>query len=330
MKKRTIFMALILAAVMSAMGAAPAGALTLIPGGQSIGVAVSTGGLVVTGASDVGATPSPGRLAGLRAGDVITRINDTQLTDVASLSDMLTGESCRVVYTRNGHEQTVTLTPAYDPSGGVYRLGLWVRQGTAGIGTLTYYNQETGEFGALGHAVTDEDSGIVLPVVDGAIYENSIINVEKGREGDPGEIIGQFYDGGYLGDVDVNTAHGVFGRLISKMPNSIYPDGIETAENGEIRTGSAEILTTVGHDGLKEYSCEIVRIHDEPVSSDKSFTVRITDGELIGRTGGIVQGMSGSPIIQDGKLVGAVTHVLVNDPTMGYGISIGRMLDGAA
>ena len=312
-----------------AMTAAAASARTLVPGGQSIGVAVSTGGLVVTGAADVGSTPSPGRLAGIRVGDVITRVNDTEVESVKQLGALLTGDVCRVAFTRDGQEQEVTLTPAFDDQAGIHRLGLWVRQGTAGIGTLTFYDPETGLYGALGHAVTDEDSGIVLPVSDGGIYENSIINVEKGREGQPGEIMGQFYDGGYLGDVDANTRHGVFGHLSQELVNSMYPNSIDAAEHGEMRTGSARILTTVGDEGLREYDCEIVRLHDQSDAADKSFTIKVTDPDLIGVTGGIVQGMSGSPVIQDGRLIGAVTHVLVNDPTMGYGISIQKMLEAA-
>lgn len=312
MRKRTLAAALISALALALISAAPAGALTLMPGGQSIGVTISTGGLVVTGVANVGATPSPGRLAGIRAGDVITHINGQSISNAEALPELLTGGECRIGFERDGQAKTTTLTPAYDGGTGGYRLGLWVREGAAGIGTLTYYDPDTGEYGALGHAITDEDSGIVLPVNDGAIYENSIINVEKGREGAPGEILGQFYDGGYLGGVRTNTANGVFGRLADKIPNAVYPDGLETAAKGEIRNGRAKLLTTVGQDGLKEYDCEITRLRDGAAQIDKSFTVRITDGELINITGGIVQGMSGSPIIQDGKLIGAVTHVCVN------------------
>ena len=329
MRKGRIFMA-VAAAALSALWGASAVALTLVPGGQSIGVAVSTGGLLVTGAADVGNVPSPGRLAGIAPGDVIVSIDGQEITDVNALPEMLTGNTCRVKFSRNGLEKEVMLTPAYDDAAGAYRLGLWVRQGTAGIGTLTYYNPESGDYGALGHAITDEDTGIVLPVEDGAIYENSIINVEKGREGRPGEIMGQFYDGGYMGDVDKNTVFGVFGRLNAPPDEVMFSQGLEAAEGGEMRTGSASILTTVDEKGLREFDCEIVRIHGGDESPDKSFTIKVTDDELLDITGGIVQGMSGSPIIQDGKLVGAVTHVLVNSPDTGYGIFIENMLDAAS
>ena len=328
MRKERFFTALMLAAFLSLAGAASA--MVLVPGGQSIGVAISTGGLVVTGFADVGDVPSPGRLAGIRIGDVVTHVDGEIVTDAAGLSAMLSGARCDVRFERDGEVFEAGIVPAFDEKAQAYRLGIFVKQGTAGIGTMTYFDPETGDYGALGHAITDEDSGIVLPAADGAIYENSIINVEKGREGAPGEIVGQFYDGGYMGNVEKNTVSGVFGRLNAPPEEVLFPEGIDVGAPEDVREGKAEIITTVDGQGLKEFECEIVRIHDRNESPDKSFTVRITDDELLGITGGIVQGMSGSPIIQDGKLIGAVTHVLVNDPSRGYGIFIENMLDAAA
>ena len=186
----------------------------LVPGGQSIGVAMETEGLVVVGASDVGAVPSPARLAGLKPGDIITGVNGKKVGGVEELLSMLGDKSLKLTYTRGGETRHATLTPVKDAADGGYKLGVWVRDSTAGIGTLTFYDPESRRYGALGHAVTDTDAGIVLPIGGGAIYENSIVDVKRGEEGTPGEIIGQFYDGGYLGTIDENTDYGIFGRRI--------------------------------------------------------------------------------------------------------------------
>ena len=304
----------------------PAMAQTLVPGGQSIGVALRTGGVVVIGASDVGSQPSPARLAGLRSGDVIASVNGTEVQSSQQIAQLLTSGRNTIEYERGGETRTALITPVND--GGVLRLGAWVRDSAAGVGTLTYYDPGTGRYGALGHPVTDADAGIVLPVADGTIYENSIIGVEKGKTGVPGEILGQFYDGAELGDVDENNSFGIFGDA-GGIVNAAYPDGVETAGRDEVHTGGATVLTTVDDGGLREYDCEIVRIESRSEDTNRSFTVRITDDELIKATGGIVQGMSGSPIMQDGKIAGAVTHVMLDDPTMGYGIFIENMLDAA-
>jgi stage IV sporulation protein B len=311
-------------------GAAGAEAKTLVPGGQSIGVAVETEGLVVIGASDIGSIPSPARLAGLKPGDIIVKVDDKRVSGVEELLSMLSDKSVKLSYTRGGEARTATLTPAKDANDGKYKLGVWVRDSTAGIGTLTFYDPETGRYGALGHAVTDTDAGIVLPIEGGSIYENSIVDVKRGEEGTPGEIIGEFYDGGYLGTIDENTDFGIFGDAANKMENALYPNGIETADSEDVRTGRAKILTTVGDEGLTAYDAEIVRIENQDRPETRSFTIRVTDKRLLDRTGGIVQGMSGSPVVQDGKLVGAVTHVYVNDPSMGYGVYIDWMLENEA
>ena len=309
--------------------ATPAYAQTLVPGGQSIGVAVNTGGVVVIGASDIGSTPSPARLAGLRSGDVIVAIDGVETLSSAEIAGMLDSGECRVTYSRNGERHEALLKPAYDRSDGLYKLGIWVRDSAAGIGTLTYYDPETGRYGALGHAITDADAGIVLPLNGGTIYENSIIGVEKGRSGRPGEILGQFYDGGAMGDVDRNSVYGIFGDMAAAPEAAAYEGGMETLPKDELQTGRATILTTVDEAGLREFECEIVRIDRSEQAQNRSFTIRITDDELISLTGGIVQGMSGSPVIQNGRLAGAVTHVYVDDPTMGYGVFIDNMLDAA-
>ena len=315
-------------AVIFAMCAWQGFAQVVVPGGQSIGVALRTGGVVVIGAAVVGSSPSPARLAGLRSGDVIVSIDGVQPFTAGDVTVLLHEGECRVTYQRNGVTQDVLVTPV--KSEGAFRLGAWVRDSAAGIGTLTFYDPETGRYGALGHPVTDADTAIVLPVEDGTIYENTIVGIEKGKNGIPGEILGQFYDGSVLGDIDVNSEVGIFGYAAVPPEGSLYPEGLETVPAGSVRTGSASILTTVDEKGMREFDCEILRIDRSREAATRSFTVRITDEELLSITGGIVQGMSGSPIIQDGKLVGAVTHVLVNQPDTGYGIFIDNMLDVAS
>ena len=285
-----------------------ASAQVLVPGGQSIGVALKTGGLVVIGAADVGSQASPARKAGLRSGDVITTVNGKEVSEPEELANTLKNGKNTVEYMRNGQRRTTMVEPVND--GGVLKLGAWVRDSAAGVGTMSYYDPESGEFGALGHPVTDADAGIVLPVEDGSIYENTIVGVEKGEKGEPGELLGQFYNGKVIGNITENNELGLFG-VAEEWPEGLYEGGIETAGRDEVRTGKASIITTVDGRDTGEYECEITRIESKDTDTNRSFMIRITDARLLDITGGIVQGMSGSPIIQKGKLVGAVTHVCV-------------------
>ena len=225
----------------------------------------------------------------------------------------------------------VDVTPAIDPRDGAYRLGVWVRSSTAGVGTLTYYDPVSGGYGALGHAITDVDTGVIFPVGAGAVYENEVVHVTRGEESAPGELTGEFFEKEIvLGEIEKNTGFGVFGKAPAQMAaGGLYPEGLPVARRSEVRTGSAQLLSCVEGGEVKAYDCEIERFYSKSASEGRNMAVRITDPELLKKTGGIVQGMSGSPIIQDGKLVGAVTHVLVNDPTRGYGIFIENMLDAA-
>ena len=303
----------------------------LIPGGHSLGVALLTEGVIVVGASDLGAAPSPARLAGLRAGDRIISVNGQTVESAGQLSSLVTdGQSCSLEIVRDEKALTLDITPARDPRDGSYRLGMWVRDSTAGIGTLTFYNPEDDSFGALGHAIADVDTGITLPVSQGGIYKSSVTDVNKGRQGAPGELLGQFFDAdAQLGRIELNTDCGIFGRAETGFTNPLYPDGLPAAAREEVHPGPAQLLTTLTGGEITAYDCEIVRINRDDDASARSLLLEITDPGLLSETGGIVQGMSGSPIVQDGKLVGAVTHVLVNDPTRGYGIFIENMLEAA-
>ena len=212
-------------------------------------------------------------------------------------------------------------------SGGDYRLGLWVRDSTAGIGTMTFYDPASGGYGALGHAITDPDTGTVLPVQQGDLVESSVTAIEPGRKGDPGELIGRFTpQSRVLGSILANGTRGIYGRLDEPLSSELFPAGVSVMTSGEVHPGEASLLTTLDDTGVHAYACEIVRLTGSP-GSERGFVLRVTDPALLARTGGIVQGMSGSPILQDGRLAGAVTHVFVSDPTRGYGIFIENMLD---
>ena len=304
---------------------------TLVPGGQSVGVAMTTGGVVVVGNSDLGRTPSPARLAGLKSGDVIQCVNGARISGAKQLSERLTdGGTARLRVLRGDDVLECDVTPAKDERDGQYRLGAWVRDSTAGVGTITYYDPEDGEFGALGHAITDIDTGVLMPVGDGEIYANRVVDVTPSREGAPGELTGDFMEQKTgLGRVTRNCEFGIFGALSGEPGGALYPKGLPVADSAQVHTGAATLLTTVDGGGAREYACEIVRLSDRAQPSARAMVVRVTDPELLKRTGGIVQGMSGSPLIQDGRLIGAVTHVMVNDPTMGYGIFIESMLNAA-
>lgn len=303
----------------------------LIPGGKSLGIAVATEGMVLVGTSDLGSLASPARAAGLKPGDIITEVDGQQVRSAEELLALLeAGEPAALTVVRNDREKQFSLTPAADPRDGRARIGAWVRSSTAGVGTLTFIDPGTGRFGALGHAISDVDTGILMPIADGAIYESEIVRITKGEKGLPGELVGDFLtDERKIGTVEKNNITGIYGSYsaadLSGLP---YPEGLPVGTREEVHPGQAEILTTLD-DGVHSYAVEIERIEPDSGSPERSFLIRVTDEELLERTGGIVQGMSGSPIIQDGKLVGAVTHVLVNDPTKGYGIFIENMLDAA-
>jgi stage IV sporulation protein B len=304
----------------------------LIPGGMPVGVAIRTQGVLVVGASDLGgATKSPAREAGLQPGDLICEVDGVPVTGSSHLSSLISsGEAVILTVERDDDLFSLPLTPVIDPRDGAYRLGAWVRDSTAGVGTLSFYDPATNRFGALGHAITDVDTGQVLDVQNGEIVESRIVEIHKGESGEPGELVGQFGGGSHpLGEIETNGVCGIYGSAYEPLVSLIYPDGLPIASRDEIHTGPAQLLTTLDDSGSCAYDCEIIKIARQPSSRQRSMLIEITDPELLERTGGIVQGMSGSPIIQDGKLVGAVTHVLVNDPTRGYGIFIENMLDAA-
>ncbi|MDD4493384.1 MAG: SpoIVB peptidase [Eubacteriales bacterium] len=306
----------------------------LVPCGNTVGVKLKLKGVLVVGISDVNLSEdkvaTPARDAGLKSGDLILQINDKDVRTISSLIDHIEnseGEVLKVLYTRGEktYETTVTPQKAYDDK--QYHIGMWVRDNTAGIGTLTFYDPNTKTFAALGHGITDVDTGILMPSNSGEILESSIIEVKKGEKGVPGELKGIFVESrNPLGKVEFNCEQGIYGKLsegiVSSLPSKSYNIGVRA----QVRQGQASILANISGKRIEEYNIEIVKINNQNTNGSKGMVISITDERLLSSTGGIVQGMSGSPILQDGRIIGAVTHVLVNDPTRGYGIFIESMI----
>ncbi|MBO4886044.1 MAG: SpoIVB peptidase [Clostridia bacterium] len=304
------------------------GARTVAPGGQSVGIALATQGVVVVGLSDPGGSiPGPARLAGVKPGDVISAVDGAPLENAEALTRRVAdGAPLSLTLRRGGQVSTIDVTPTAD-AGGAYRLGLWVRDSTAGIGTMTFYDPETSGYGALGHAVTDPDTGITLPVRRGDLMESAVTAIEPGKKGEPGELVGHFTpESRVLGSILANTPLGIYGELSEPLTNELFPGGVPVMSSGEVRPGPAQLLTTLDDGGVRAYDCEIVKLTGS-TNAERSFVLRVTDPELLRRTGGIVQGMSGSPVLQEGRLAGAVTHVFVSDPTRGYGVFIENMIE---
>lgn len=305
----------------------------LIPGGQAVGIAMKTEGVYVVDTSAVSTAEgnvSPARDGGIFPGDHIVRINNVSITSLDQLSALVEEGGAKplsVVIKRDDEQRTLTITPALD-SNGSPRLGIWGRDSTAGVGTLTYFDPSDRKFGALGHAITDSDTGRILNVRDGAVYLSDIIGIVRGKQGQPGELRGIFStDGDSLGRIRKNSDFGIYGLTSKQMDSFLYPGGLPIAAQNMVKEGPAQILTTLDGDGVKAYDCRIVKLSPQAYPSTRSMVIQVTDPVLLERTGGIVQGMSGSPIIQDGYIVGAVTHVYVNDPTRGYGLYIEWMLN---
>ncbi len=308
--------------------------LVLYPGGQAVGVALQTDGVLIVGTSDFGDGYSPAQDAGLKPGDVITDVGDEHITSTAELSlavSSLETESVAITVMRGESILELELSPQFDEQTETFRIGAWVRDSTAGVGTLSFYGEVTPDggicYGALGHAITDSDTQQVLTVGGGEVMQADIVDIRKGESGIPGELKGSFLQEDIvLGNITKNNVYGIYGDMDDPPTNPLYPDGISIGRRDAVHTGAATILSTVDGEGIKEYDVEIVEVARQSEPSQRSMVIKVTDEELLEKTNGIVQGMSGSPIIQDGRLIGAVTHVFINDPTMGYGLFIEWML----
>ena len=304
---------------------------SLVPCGNVFGVKFFTKGVMVIKLSDIeteNGNVSPAQKAGIESGDIICSLNGNNVNtaeDVAAIIEREKGKELAVEYIRDGKKHITVLRPVLSLTDKKYKTGIWVRDSTAGIGTMTYYNPETREFAGLGHGICDVDTGLLMPLLKGNVVDVKITDVIKGRSGYPGELKGDF-DTIKRGEITGNTEHGVYGVLDSTYTPSGEPLPIGLRE--EVKVGKAEILCELDGNGVEKYEIEITKIKSKD-RDGKNFLIDVTDDRLIDKTGGIVQGMSGSPVIQNGKIIGAVTHVLVNSPTKGYGIFIENMLSEA-
>lgn len=295
----------------------------LIPVGKIIGLQLKDDTLTIAAFDD--ALGSVAKEAGLKIGDELLKVNDTPVRCAGDVRNALSqcGAQVNLTVRRGNKLNTLQVTPENTDDGP--RLGVYLRQGIAGIGTVTFYDPDTGTFGTLGHGVSDA-KGNLLSMKEGSAFDAKILSVRKGKCGEPGQLKGSADAVSTFGTLLRNTPQGVFGVTRKGWKGEPLP----VAEFEDIHTGSAVIRSTVCGDTVQEYSVEILKIYPEDRSDGRNFLIKVTDPELLEVTGGIVQGMSGSPILQDGRIVGAVTHVLVNDPTTGYGIFIENMLDAAA
>lgn len=304
--------------------------MKLAPSGEPIGIYVQTNGLLVLDTAEIGGkdglTYAPGENL-LKSGDYILKWNGTVVPTIRKLNQEIqkTGKKKVSVTIRRGKERIELAIRPVLATDGTYKIGTWVREDTQGIGTLTYITED-GKFGTLGHGITDVDTGMLLNLNGGELYRTKIIGITKGLSGEPGELQGymNMVAENQIGEVFKNTSLGVFGTMNQENEKEYGKEFLPVGRKQEIKKGKAYIYTNPGK-GVGTYEIEIEKIRINS-KDNKSMEIRVTDSELLNQTGGIVQGMSGSPIIQDGKIIGAITHVLVDDPARGYGIFIENML----
>ena len=297
--------------------------------GTPFGVKMFSEGALVVGFSDVNTAAgpeNPAKAAGLRLGDRVIRIGSTATEDNDAVKQALEaaqGSAVEVVYVRSGEQRQTSLTPVWDASSAQWRAGMWVRDSSAGVGTLTFADEEKGVFAGLGHPISDSDTGESIALRSGEIVPCQITGCSKGTAGSPGELKGRFLSAHAIGTIRINGENGVYGSTRAQFAGQ----KMEVAFAQEVEAGDAEIWTTTSGETPRAYRVKIEKISD--ADPRRNMVLRVVDRELLAQTGGIVQGMSGSPIVQNGRLVGAVTHVLINDPTRGYGIFAQTMLEQA-
>ena len=300
---------------------------SLIPVGHTVGVKLFARGVVVVKLPEGG---TPARTCGLKTGDVIVECGGEAVTSTEQFQSLLQKngtDATALEIKRQGSPLTLSVEPERNEQG-VCCIGAWIRDSMAGIGTMTFYDPQSGTFGALGHGVTDVDTGQLLPLDHGSIMDASVKAVKKGERASPGELKGDFDLTRDSGTLYANTECGIFGKLSAEDAAKITGAALPIAKKDEVKTGKATILATVSGNETREYDIEIEKIYS-PSGSTRNLLLRVTDEELLAQTGGVVQGMSGSAILQDGKIIGAVTHVLLDDPSRGYGIFIENMLSAA-
>ena len=297
-------------------------------GGGIFGIKLYTKGVIIVGTDVIdtgGGVVSPAEKAGLKIGDIILSVNGQKIESVQSLTEIIqasSGKELEFSVLSDGENKQVVFATVKESSSGKYRAGLWVRDSTAGIGTVTFYNPENGSFGGLGHAIYDTDTQEIMPMQNGEMAEAYISGFYKSSNGSVGELCGVF-TGKSLGTLCINGETGIYGFTDSYAEDKLIPVAVKQ----EVKTGKAQIYCTIDKNGPKYYDVEIIKIYSNSSSVNKDMVIEITDEELLAETGGILQGMSGSPIIQNGMLVGAVTHVFVNNTKQGYAIFSERMLE---
>lgn len=301
--------------------------VNVIPLGNAIGLKLYTEGVLIVGMSEIEGK-RPYEFSGIKEGDRIISINNKKIETTEDLIETVNsskGKEVSIKYVRENSEEVTNITPVQTKQN-EYKLGLWVRDAAAGVGTASFYIPSTGMFASLGHGITDIDTGDLITISNGELVSTNIVSIQKGEKGKPGEIKGSIEGSSKIGEVYKNTSFGIFGKVSNKNSLKVTESEMEILNRDEIKKGKAQIICEL-EDGKKEhYDIEIQRIYTANNKDNKSMLIKITDERLLERTGGIIQGMSGSPIIQNGKFVGAVTHVLVNDPTTGYGVFADMML----
>lgn len=312
--------------------------LKVIPGGQTIGVKLKSAGVLVVGhhlvTIDESNKVSPGEEAKIQVGDLILSINGKKLQDVNQMSEIVAkageaGKTLDLEIKRSKDIMHVELKPAYDKNDKAYRLGLYIRDSAAGVGTLTFYAPDQHVYGALGHVITDMDTQTPIEVGSGEIVHSNVTSISKSQNGEPGEKRATLRENKVIGNIEKNTPFGIFGKMPAAPEQGLAKEAIPVAFSEDVKEGPAEIYTVVGGQKVEKFSIEITHVSKQDYPATKGMIIKITDPKLLEKTGGIVQGMSGSPIIQNGKMIGAVTHVFVNDPSSGYGCFIEWMLQDA-
>ncbi|MFI3313235.1 MAG: SpoIVB peptidase S55 domain-containing protein [Eubacteriales bacterium] len=319
MRKKAMALCMVLLLWSSTVAVAAAVPETLIPVGKTVGISLETDGVVVVGFDENGSTAKD---AGVKKGDIITEINGQTVDSAQGLQSAILAEDTVEVTLMRGDDDV-----EIHVANGGEKLGIQVREGISGIGTVTFYDPATDTYGALGHGVNEPDARILLPLDSGELCPSKVVDVEQGTAGRAGLLRGAFETNKILGTVEQNTDHGIFGQGAYELATR---QAVPVAEFEEVTAGNATILSNVDGETVVEYQVKILQTADQPKENGRDMVVEITDPRLLNITGGIVQGMSGSPILQNGKLIGAVTHVFVNDPHMGYGIYIGNMIETVA
>ena len=291
----------------------------VVPLGRAVGIKLFSDGVLVVGLSAIETdqgSKSPGKDCGLKLGDVITHVDGDQVDTIQQVQTLVArhkDQPLTIQAMRGEKQMQLTAAPVANRQG-TYQLGVWLRDSMAGIGTMTFWDPDTGVFAALGHGINDVDTAALMPLESGGIMAATVSGVERGRVGAPGELHGDFDLTADLGSLYANTSQGVFGR--TAQPLSDRAETVEVARADQVRTGPATILSNIRGDQVEEFQVEITHV-SRSGDGTRNLMLEVTDPKLLSATGGIVQGMSGSPILQDGRLAGAVTHVLIDDPTRG-------------